>query len=65
MKRYAFQLPGFSKEREKQMREQITREVKEEMLQQTDTLKQQIEVLQQELQQRQPKKASSYRPNYI
>ena len=56
MKRYAFELPGFSKEREKQMREQITREVKEEMLQQTNTLKQQLEVIQEELQQRQHKK---------
>jgi hypothetical protein len=56
MKRYAFQLSGFSKEREKQMREQISREVKEEMLQQTNTLKQQLEDIQEELQQRQPKK---------
>ena len=38
------------------MREQISREVKEEMLQQTNTLKQQLEDLQQELQQSQPKK---------
>ena len=56
MKRYAFHLSGFSKEREKQMREQISREVKEEMLQQTNTLKQQLEDIQEELQQRQPKK---------
>ena len=38
------------------MREQITREVKEEMFQQTNTLKQQLEDIQQEVQQRQLKK---------
>ena len=38
------------------MREQITREVKDEMLQQTNTLKQQLEDIQQEVQQRQHKK---------
>jgi len=56
MKRYAFQLSGFSKEREMQMREQITREVKEEMQQQTETLRQQLEALHQELKQKQAKK---------
>ena len=38
------------------MREQISREVKEEMLQQSNILKQQLEDIQEELQQRQPKK---------
>ena len=48
MKRYAFQIPGFSKEREMRMREEITREVKEEMLKQTEDLKHQLEALQQQ-----------------